>query len=378
MNNKVIEFIRNYIENKSTYDNGYLYFNPGYFQNQIWFRYNSKINNWQWSNDLIYWNNKCDKKSKSSIWINSLFDSQNDINYILKYLRLNYINKNIIAMYNPLDKLYHYINEIKSITSEYDINNIKLSDTEFNNKPLYLKLNLIDYAINLINDELDKNSNLNIKKINDVLVDKDTINNLNNKIGNLINQNNNHKIDNEIISNYLINYKSNINLNNTILSESILIYQSGLLSELNITPSNCIEENTKLLYSSINSINSKLDTLTKENKEIIDNYDEQVFEKNLLYKKINGLKSDIKSNEKTIHNLQVYIEHITQEKKNMILEIENYKNTIEGNTHKISGLLQELNIKKNTNKLILVNNTINNVLEDNELCDYDILNMDDL
>ena len=57
--------------------------------------------------------------------------------------------------------------------------------------------------------------------------------------------------------------------------------------------------------------------------------------------------------------------------------IENYKNTIEGNTHKISGLLQELNIK-NANKLILVNSTINNVFEDNELCDYDILNTDEL
>lgn len=378
MTNKAIEFIKKYIDNKSIYDNGYLLFNPGLFQNQIWFRYNSKINDWQWSNDLIYWNIKCDKHSKSSIWINSLLNSENDINYILKYLRLIYVNKNIIKMYSPLDKIYHYINEIKSITSEYD----NKSNAE------YLKLNLIDYTIKEIKDELDKNWNIsNITKTNDVLADKDVLNNLNHNIGNLMNDNNNYKMDNSILSNYLINFQEDINLNNTSLSEALIIYQSGLLSQLNIKPSNCVDENTKLLYNSINSIHNKLDELTKENIDIKDNHDEQVFEKNLLYKKINGLKSDIKSKDKVIQNIQQHMDQLKQEKRHMILEIENYKNTIEGNTHKISGLLQELEMKKTfINNLISDPKDINiitplktnTILEIQDQDEYDILNADDL
>ena len=75
--------------------------------------------------------------------------------------------------------------------------------------------------------------------------------------------------------------------------------------------------------------------------------DDQIFEKNLCEKRINGNKCSIKSLELSNNKLQETINLLNKEKRNYILEIEGYKNTIEGNTIKLLGITQELN-KKNT------------------------------
>jgi hypothetical protein len=346
MTENAIKFIQNYNKNNSTYNNGYLVFNPGYFKNKAWFRFNASKNDWEWSNDLIYWNKQYDTNSKSSVWINQLLDSKNDINYIISYLRLSNVNKNILQMNDPIQRISTYIDQIYNFLLNFATNKISEND---------LQLNVINSALKNIKVELDRIINQDVfdyytfKKCNEnnqVLVNKDILTNLNNTIGNLNNQINHYKNDISELSNYLINIDNNqLEMNNSVLCDSFIIYQSGLLSELNVEPSFSISENTNLIYKNMNMLNKKLDELVNENNQLKEQLDEQILEKNLCEKRINGNRCIMKSLEISNKKLQQNIDLLKTEHRKQILEIEGYKNTIEGNTMKIFGITQELEKK---------------------------------
>jgi hypothetical protein len=391
MSEKAIKFIRDYEQNNSTYDNGYLLFNSGYFNNSIWFRFNVKINDWEWSNDLIYWNKKYDNNSKSSIWINSLLDRKTDINYILSYLRLCNVNKNILQMNDPIQQIYSYIDQLYNITLEFENNkildneiksNFKLMNFIITNAKEHIEQNKIKET-NINNNTLN---NLNEK--NQVIIHKDTLNNLNNSIRKLNQELLQYKNNIINLSNYLTNIDNNFETNHTILHESLLIYQSSLLCELNVNSSNSISENTNLLYTNINMLNKKLDEFVYENNELKEKLDDQIFEKNLCEKRINGNRFTIKSLELKISQLHENISLSKKEKQKLILEIEGYKNTIEGNTVKIFGITQELDKKNNIiSNLMLERENLNiskisenPILESNNenKDDYDVITIDEL
>lgn len=354
MTDKAFKFIQSYEQNSSTYDNGYLLFNSGYFNNKIWFRYNTKKNDWEWSNDLIYWNKKYDNNCKSSVWINTLLDSKNDINYIISYLRLNNVIKNIVKMNDPLQRIFAYIDKLYDFSLDNDIKlNYKLMNLTIknakqelenirkNNEKQYTTISKKNDVVNVVNEYTQ------------VKIDKDTLNYLNNTIGLLNQEIISYKSDISNLSNYFTNNNYNIDINNSSVDDLFLIYQSSLLSELGVDSSNCISDNTKLIYKSINLLNKKLDEINQENIELKDKLDEQIFEKNLCEKRINANRCTIKSQDLLIKKLQENIDLSKKENCKLILEMEGYKNTIEGNTMKTMGLLQELG-KKN----ILINNMI--------------------
>ena len=89
MSTKAKQFIYNYEHNRAEYDNNYLVFKPGLMYNTIWFRYNTNLKSWEWSNDLIYW--KVDYNNrKCSVWMDKILDNHSDINYILNYFERNF------------------------------------------------------------------------------------------------------------------------------------------------------------------------------------------------------------------------------------------------------------------------------------------------
>jgi hypothetical protein len=358
MTDKAFKFIQSYEQNTPTYDNGYLLFNPGYFKNKIWFRFNSKKNDWEWSNDLIYWNKNYDINSKSSIWVNSLLDSKNDINHIISYLRLNNVIKNIVKMNDPVQRIFAYIDKLYDFTLDNENNNMR-SDSE-----IKLNYKLMNSTIKNAKEELENiRTNNTIVKKNDVVnimndytqvkIDLDTLNYLNNTIGLLNQEIIRYKSDISNLSNYFTNNSNNIDINNSSLIDLFLIYQCSLLSELDVNSSDSLSDNTELIYKSVNLLNRKLDEINQENNVLKDKLDEQIFEKNLCEKRINANKCTIKSQDLLIKKLQENSDLSKKETCKLILELEGYKNTIEGNTMKTMSLLHELE-KKN----ILINNLI--------------------
>ena len=388
MTHKAIKFIIDYEQNNATYDNGYLIFNSGYFNNSIWFRFNAKINDWEWSNDLIYWNKKYDINSKSSIWINSLLDRKTDINYILSYLRLSNVNKNIIQMNDPIQQVYTYIDQLYNLTLDFEHNKIFDNEIKSNFKLMNFVINNAKEHIDTIrnnkqnqnNEIVNKNSILTIHpEKTEVIIHKDTLNNLNNTIGKLNREIAIYKNNMTTLSNYFTNIENNLDINHDILHDSFLIYQSSLLCELNVEPSHCISENTNLLYKNINILNKKLDEFTNENNELNDKLDDQVFEKNLCQKRINANRFTMKSLELHIATLQENISLSKKEKQKLILEIEGYKNTIEGNTIKIFGITHELDKKNNIiSNLMLEKENMNSLKTiENPILEYNNQNKDD-
>jgi hypothetical protein len=95
----------------------------------------------------------------------------------------------------------------------------------------------------------------------------------------------------------------------------------------------------------MNMLNKKLDELVNENNQLKEQLDEQILEKNLCEKRINGNRCIMKSLEISNKKLQQNIDLLKTEHRKQILEIEGYKNTIEGNTMKIFGITQELEKK---------------------------------
>ncbi len=395
MTDSALKFIQNYENNNSIYDNGYLLYNPGYFKNKAWFRFNIKKNDWEWSNDLIYWNKKYDMNIKSSVWINRLLDNKNDINNIISYLRLSRINKNILQMNDPIQRISAYIDQLYNLT--LNTQNNKISNHEIN-------LNVIHSTIKNVKEETDKiknvnllhNNNSDIYQINSqVMIDKDTLNNLNNTIqhlnytvGNLNRDIISYKSEIQKLSNYFVNINNDFDTINSELCDSFLIYQSSILSELDVNPSDTITENTNLIFNKVNILNKKLDELINENSQLKEQLDEQIFEKSLCEKRINGTRCTIKSLEISNMKLQQSIDSLKKEKKTHILEIEGYKNTIEGNTMKIFGITQELEKKNNiihnliqekTNSSLFNKSGNINLEQDNtNLDDFEILSSDEI
>jgi len=401
MSDKAKKFIYNYENNKCQYDNGYIVFNSGFLNNPIWFRFNNIKIDWEWSNDLIYWNKNYDNNRKCSIWINSLLDSANDINFIINYLRFKDVNNNIQLMSEQIEHISSLIDEIYTMSIVVE-NNKKL-----NNDEIKSSINKINASIKCVKDQIDKfkkdkhkknkiskeikkdnielhnlddnivcnnkNNANNPHKSNLVTADKSILLNLNNTIGRLNNEILSYKKDIFVASDYLNNNNNTIDKNN-VLYEPFLIYQSSLLAELNIKSSDSISENTKLLYQSINKLNEKIDNQISENYKLIDKLDNQIFEKNLCEKKINGNKCTIKSLDVTNKNLENKLTSYEREIRDLISEIETYKNTQEGNCLKISGITLELE-QKNTTISNLINekeNMISSILQLNSNLEYDV------
>jgi predicted nuclease with TOPRIM domain len=423
MSNKAKKFIYNYDNNKSEYDNGYIVFNPSFINNTIWFRFNNIKIDWEWSNDLIYWNKNYNKNNKCGIWVNSLLDRGNDINFIINYLRIKGGNKNIQVMTDKNEKTKLYNDESYTINTPFKKKN-RINKIGSDNKISNIELN------NAIGSEpymdMSMKHTLNIENTSDFIkIDKSVLLNLNNNIGILHNELFRYSNDINMISHHFYSKNNDIDKTN-ILYQSFLYYQKSLLTALNCNYTNSSHQNTYLMYERISQLNEKLDNQIFENSQLNEKLDNQIFEISQLNEKldnqifensqlnekldnqifensqlnekldnntINENKSIIRLLELSNKNLELEQNLLKNQISELILEIELYKNTQEGNYIKIMGISKELE-QKNTiiSHLKLYNENIvssvsilspnleydieSNIFRLKE--DYEILNLDEL
>ena len=119
MSQSAIEFIKK-IESKKTPENGGLYiYEGGFFSMPIGYRFNRKLNEWEWSNDLYIWN------SIHMTIDDEIYCMSSDNIYIINYLRLKSKSKNIKDMENHLEALRQSLHNLYSNTSIFDPINIE-------------------------------------------------------------------------------------------------------------------------------------------------------------------------------------------------------------------------------------------------------------
>ena len=385
MSNKAKKFIFNYDNNKCEYDNDYIVFNPGFINNTIWFRFNNIKIDWEWSNDLIYWNKNYNNDNKCGIWVNSLLDRGKDINFIINYLRIKGVNQNIQVMTPKSEKTTSCIDKSNNI-------NISVKKNKNRNNKIGLENKLSNIQMHKFNNEIvsvpyidiSMKQPLNRDNTPDLIkIDKSILLNLNNNIGMLNNDVFCYRKDINMISDHFYKKNNEIDTNN-ILYESFLYYQNNLLLALNSNYTNSIYTNTYLLYESISQLNDKLDKQIFENSQLNDK---------LCNDTINRNKSIIQSLELSNKNLELEQNLLKNQISELILEIELYKNTQEGNCIKIMGLSKELEQKKTiiSNLKLFNENIVSSVsilspnleydIESNTFKlkeDYEILNIDEL
>jgi hypothetical protein len=385
MSNKAKKFIYNYDNNKCEYDNDYIVFNPGFINNTIWFRFNNIKIDWEWSNDLIYWNKNYNNDNKCGIWVNSLLDRGKDINFIINYLRIKGVNQNIQVMTPKSEKTTSCIDKSNNI-------NISVKKNKNRNNKIGLENKLSNIQMHKFNNEIvsvpyidiSMKQPLNRDNTSDLIkIDKSILLNLNNNIGMLNNDVFCYRKDINMISDHFYRKNNEIDTNN-ILYESFLYYQNNLLLALNSNYTNSIYTNTYLLYECISQLNDKLDKQIFENSQLNDK---------LCNDTINRNKSIIQSLELSNKNLELEQNLLKNQISELILEIELYKNTQEGNCIKIMGLSKELEQKKTiiSNLKLFNENIVSSVsilspnleydIESNTFKlkeDYEILNIDEL
>jgi chromosome segregation ATPase len=144
--------------------------------------------------------------------------------------------------------------------------------------------------------------------------------------------------DLSVIREYIRQPGCQILTKDNLLYNDFLLYQRWLLSKLHINGTDSINENDNIIETAISTLLSEVDQL-----------DEQRFECGMKDKTINGLKSQIRVLDKTNNELD-------NERRELILSIENHKNMNEGQTHKLSTLLDTMN--KNENRLVSDNNRL--------------------
>ena len=357
MSTKAKQFIYNYENNRAEYDNNYLIFKPGFMYNTIWFRYNTNLKSWEWSNDLIYW--KVDYNNrKCSVWMDKVLDNHGDINYILNYLKIKDLYQNINKMNDVIDKIAINIDEIYHMDIE-DLDNPQLNILQ-----MYEKINCINSELKTIySNQLVKKKYYkpNLKKQNNIKG-----NNMTNFI------------------NYLQGETNNIDTTD-IIYEPFLEYQSRLLQKLDANPTKSITDNDTL-------INDKIIIMRE-------NIDNQVFENSLLQKKINSNRSMLISNKNEINTLKIKSIHIVDQynqiksdNTELILSLERMKETNEGMTFKVKSLSSELINKESTIRCLKLENEslisqmseLTQHIEYDKLDDsilkndFDIINYDDL
>ena len=386
MSNKAKKFIFNYDNNKCEYDNDYIVYNPGFIHNTIWFRFNNIKIDWEWSNDLIYWNKNYNNVNKCGIWVNSLLDRGNDINFIINYLRIKCVNKNIQVMTPKNEKKTLPIGENYTINIPIKKKNKKRKNKiGGENENSNIEMHKFNNAIgSLSNMDTAMKETLNSMNTSDLIkIDKSVLLNLNNNIGILHNELFRYSKDINMISDHFYGKNNDINTNN-ILYQSFLNYQNSLLTALNTNYTNSAYDNTYLLYERISQLNQKLDNQIFENSQL---------NEKISNNKINGNKCIIQLLELSNKNLELERNLLKNQIIELILEIESYKNTQEGNCIKIMGISKELE-QKNTiiSNLKLFNENIvssvsmlsPNLEYDIESSifrlkeDYEVLNLDEL
>jgi len=437
MSNKAKKFIYNYDNNKCEYDNDYIVFNPGFINNTIWFRFNNIKIDWEWSNDLIYWNKNYNNNNKCGIWVYSLLDRGNDINFIINYLRIKGVNQNIEVMTPKSKKATSSIGESNTMNIHVKKNknrNNKIGNNKIGhqNKISNIEMHKFNNAIvSVPYIDTDMKQTLNSVNTSDLIkIDKSILLNLNNNIGILNNELFCYKKDINMISEHFYKKNNDIDTNN-ILYESFLYYQNSLLTTLNSNYTNSVYANSYLLHEQISQLNQKLDNQIFENSQLnqkLDNQifensqlndklDNQIFENSQLNQKLDNQKLDnqifensqlnqklcdkknnrnkciIRSLELSNNNLELERNLLKKQISELILEIELYKNTQEGNCIKIMSISKELEQKNiiisnlklyNENIVSSVSMVSPNLEYDIERNifklkeDYEILNLDEL
>jgi hypothetical protein len=307
MTEKAKNFIYLLEKGKAPTQDGYSYFESGFFENPSWYRYNNRIYQWQITFDLVKWYNV----SEINIELNI------DNLYIVNYLKIKEIKNNIVIM-----------------TKNYE----DLVNTLCNN----IYINLDDFE-NIYNDNI----------ISDIIQNINEINNSVNKVKNQINE---LELDYQLRAN-----KKNVE----VLKRELIYYnqQYQYLKEdyykrLIILKSNCIK-NTDMFLTMYNKTTDDLELLRRDFFIVENNYNQKCDEYNNLnvtnkklndelkngnnYNieqsiKVNALEIEIKEKNETIKNLKneinkkpndiIAIQHLETKIFSLNFDNKNYLNKI--------------------------------------------------
>ena len=130
-------------------DCGHIFYDSGIFSSPVWYRFHPATEEWQWTPDLIYWNSIESDIAKEGIWQNYQLSSDNQ--YIIHYLRLKSINKNINHMEDSWKNTCLKLAEISNYLSSEKFP-IEIPESLAHNESLQNYTNQISFENNRINE----------------------------------------------------------------------------------------------------------------------------------------------------------------------------------------------------------------------------------
>lgn len=370
MTDKAKNFIYLLERNRAPKQDGYYYFDSGFFSNPAWYRLNNRMSQWQITFDLVKWYNVVD--------INIELNIENL--YIVNYLKIKEIRNNILIMNKNNDDFTNTICNsininVNNFVNEYNDNII----TEIINNINEVNNNILNIKSQINDLELDYQLRANKKNIESLkknliyyntqfqYLKEDYYNRViylkNNCIKNsdmVLSVYENMKDELELMKNalsimetkYVNLLKCNKNLNEDIKSnQNYCTEQSMKMSALEIE----LKDKNDIIKNLKNDINISLNNYTLN----LDNRINCLQNDNKMYKnKITDLECTLESNKNTINNLENIVKFYKDEETH-------YNSNNQSSKVKINQLeLSKFNLERANEKLkIQTQNYINT--EDN-------------